>query len=63
MFSNEQIDITSYRMKKKTLHTQSTSLSYRYQKFQIIKLFKIIFLIIFMSRYHVGVLMKLTLKT
>lgn len=27
MFSNEQIDITSYRMKK-TTHTQSTSLSY-----------------------------------
>lgn len=41
MFLNEQIDITSYRMKKK--HTQSTSLSYWYQKFQIIKLFKIIF--------------------
>lgn len=62
MFLNEQIDITSYRMKKKP-HTQSTSLSYWYQKFQIIKLFKIIFLIIFMSRYHVGILMKLTLKT
>lgn len=61
MFSNEQIDITSYRMEKK--HTQSTSLSYWYQKFQIIKLFKIIFKNIFMSRYHVGILMKLTLKT
>lgn len=47
--------------KKNPTHTKYIFIIY--QKFQIIKLFKIIFLIIFMSRYHVGVLMKLTLET